>query len=235
MPSRLEAEGFSEALREARRELERLSEVLRDLGGGEGGPGGGAGGGGGAGAGAGGGGTGGGGGISLGPPGRIAPGPARRASIGGAVSLGRRLGTGLTAVSAFGHGLASTGDFGVAIGAQRLAAVRRLGEGGVGAALGARFVGDVLSRAESRTAGVTTELARRGVEVDEDFRRRSLNFAVDQERRAEREQVRVAGLAGSNEAIDRVGQGTPLGDMPTVMREILLAVRTIASAAGGAR
>lgn len=150
------------------------------------------------------------------------PGAARQA-VGGALLAG-------LAASSAGVGAAqTTGDLVDGFNVSMLGAVHGLGKVPfVGNVLGASQASNVLDRAGGRVAGVTGDLARYGMEVDDEFRQRTIEIAIEQERRVEDERQRTIAAMGDPAALGgafaggTAGQafGTFAEDIRSTLRDI---------------
>ncbi len=103
-----------------------------------------------------------------------------------------------SAADAFG----STGDLGLAGDVGRLGVLRGLSNFSYNdLPIGQLFAGvsgdrqtlRIAEGAAGRVSGVTEDLARFGINVPDDFRQRQIDIALEQERRADEERLRVAG------------------------------------------
>jgi cell division septum initiation protein DivIVA len=118
----------------------------------------------------------------------------RTERINGALSVG---GAAIGQAASAGDieaGIASTVRAGInAIRGAEIAGVR-VGEFAAEAS-GLNKADRVLGAAGDRTLDVTGDLARYGIEVDSEFRKRTLDIAIEQEKRVEDERAKVSGQA----------------------------------------
>lgn len=220
MALREDLDGVSRALARFKQELESTTRSLPGLGGGGGGS---------AGLGGAGLGSGGGGGSSLG----LALGAGRGGALGalgGAAGIaGGALGV-ANAVAPFAEVAAN--NFGAAGAGSAVGGVLRTGgellqsAGPIGSFLseitGVSDALDVRGRTASRVKGVTTELARAGVEVDDELRQKLIDRTLSEEKRVQQESERVDAELDKPE---NLGKASESGTLFGILNEMLSLLR----------
>lgn len=154
------------------------------------------------------------------------PGPAGIAAIGAGVALdaldgARRFLT--PAANAF----ATTGTSQGVASAVNQSLIGAVGSTAIGGLLlagsGVAAAQETTQRAAGRVGAVTEDLARYGVEIADDFRKRLADVSLEQETRVGKERGKVQELLGSTDALEKArpeGAGATFDAMLSVLRSI---------------
>lgn len=211
------ASSFAEALAVAARELNQAAKELRRSGGGAGAAGVGSGGSDLAGiAGA----------VASGRSTIAAAGPAGIALAAGGVAL-----DGINSAARFltpaANAFATTGTSQGVASAVNQSLIGAVGSTAIGGLLlagsGVAAAQETTQRAAGRVGAVTEDLARYGVEIADDFRKRLADVSLEQETRVGKERGKVQELLGSTDALEKArpeGAGAVFDAMLTVLRSI---------------
>lgn len=158
-----------------------------------------------------------------------------RNSLGvlGSAALGGLAAGGAAFAGRVAGAIQAGGDFGDALNMSLAGGIMALGRVPViGNLLGATQAGRVLERAGGRVTDVTSDLARYGIEVSDEFRQDLVRTAVEQERRIENENQAVMSVLGDPDVIGRAGGRNTLvqgvGTFAEDIRELVNTVKLIA-------